>query len=264
MDNLQVFNFKNREVRTVMVNSEPWFVAKDVCEYFGDTNYRRSVSRIDEDEKTLIEVADSLGRNQQTIAVNESGLYSLLFGFQPEMSRKDDVSQNAPRERITKIKEFKRWVTHEVIPTIRKHGGYLTPQKVEEILCNPDTIIKLATDLKQEREKNLQLETKIQEDTPKVDYYEELVDRNCLINLRDTAKEFNKSPQAFNDWLTEKKLLYRDVNNKLKPYVKPLTDGLFELKEFANAKTSGNQTMVTPKGRSYIQNLLKKEEVHLK
>lgn len=132
------------------------------------------------------------------------------------------------------------------------------PQNLPQIHL-PQTYLEALKALVIAEEEKLLLEQKIQEDAPKVDYYEELVDRNCLINLRDTAKEFNKPPQAFNDWLVRKKLLYRDIKNQLKPYAKALTDGFFELKEYATAKSSGTQTMVTPKGRSHIQSLLKKE-----
>lgn len=136
MNNLQVFNFKNYGVRTVIVNNEPWFVAKDVCDVLNISNSRDAISRLDNDEKDAVGLTDTIGRKQDTAIINEFGVYSLVFA-----SHKPEA------------KEFKRWITHEVIPSIRKHGAYLTPQKIEEVLLNPDFIIRLATDLKTEREK---------------------------------------------------------------------------------------------------------------
>ncbi len=125
-NSLQLLNFDNHDVRIVYVNGKPFFVGKDICDYFGDTNHKRSLGRLDSDEKTLIPILDSIGRIQQITAVNESGLYSMLFNFQPEKARKDGGTHTAPhiQERIQKISSFKRWVTHEVLPAIRKTGGY--------------------------------------------------------------------------------------------------------------------------------------------
>lgn len=129
MGEVQVFHYGlMNEVRATEMNGEPWFVAKDVCVYFGDSDHKRSISRLDDDEKMIIPVTDRMGRTQQATAVNESGLYTLLFNFQPEQARSKDGG--APieahiEERLKKIKAFKRWITHEVIPAIRKQGGYI-------------------------------------------------------------------------------------------------------------------------------------------
>lgn len=124
MNDLTVFN--NAEfgsIRTVIINNEPWFVGKDIAEYFGDSNYRRSLARLDEDEKGVSQIA-TLGGIQQMTIINESGLYSLMFYMQPQKAK--GVSQNDTliNERIIKLKKFKRWVTSEVLPTIRKTGHY--------------------------------------------------------------------------------------------------------------------------------------------
>lgn len=113
------------QIRVVMRDGEPWFVAKDVCAAFGDTNHSRSVGRIDAEDKTTFEIVDSLGRHQRASIVNESGLYALLFAMQPQKANNDGVSDAYPIEvqkRIENLRKFKRWVTHEVIPSIRKHG----------------------------------------------------------------------------------------------------------------------------------------------
>lgn len=124
---MQVFNnseFGN--IRTISIDGEPWFVGKDIAEYFGDTNYRRSIARLDEDEKGVSQIATPGGMQNMTI-INESGLYSLLFYMQPQKAK--GVSQNDTliNERISKLKKFKRWVTSEVLPAIRKTGHYEAP-----------------------------------------------------------------------------------------------------------------------------------------
>lgn len=124
MNDLQIFNnpeFGN--IRTVTIDGEPWFVGKDIAQYFGDSNYRRSLARLDEDEKGVSQM-DTLGGVQNMTVINESGLYSLMFYMQPQKAK--GVSQNDTliNERISKLKKFKRWVTSEVLPAIRKTGHY--------------------------------------------------------------------------------------------------------------------------------------------
>ena len=124
MNDIMIFKNDNfGEIRSLEINNKPWFVGKDICKIFGDTNHKRSLSKIDEDEKTIVPVQTNGGIQNMTV-LNESGLYSLLFNMQPEKAK--GVSQNDPRidERIKKLKQFKRWVTHEVLPSIRKNGSY--------------------------------------------------------------------------------------------------------------------------------------------
>ena len=138
MNQIVIFNNPafNSDVRVITKNNEPYFIAKDVCAFFGDTNYRRSTSRLVDDEKCLIEV-ETNGGKQKMLAVNESGLYALLFDMQPQKAK--GVSQNEIliNERISKLKEFKRWVTHEVLPSIRKTGKYeLNPKSNEQLIAD--------------------------------------------------------------------------------------------------------------------------------
>lgn len=123
MNELQIFNYESNEVRMVMLNGEPWFVLKDVCKLFGETNYRRIVSRLDDDEKGVSQIATP-GGNQGMTIVNESGLYHALFTMQPEKAR--GVSDEYIENRQKQLKAFKRWVTHKVLPAIRKTGTYST------------------------------------------------------------------------------------------------------------------------------------------
>ena len=126
-------------VRVVDVNGEPWFVAADVCKALEIEKTDRALSRLDDDEKGAHSVS-TLGGKQKVAIVNEPGLYSLVLG-----SRKPEA------------KAFKRWISHEVIPSIRKHGAYMTPEKLREVILNPDVRIEVCMNLKAEQEKNKQL-----------------------------------------------------------------------------------------------------------
>lgn len=161
---------------------------------------------------------------------------------------------------------FQAKIADEVIPSIRKHGAYMTPETLEKVLCSPDTIIQIATALKQEQEKSRALEAansalavQNQIMAPKADYFDELVDRNLLTNFRETAKQLEVPPKKFVAFLLEHKYIYRDKKGKLLPY-EAKNNGLFEVKETFNEKTqwSGTQTMVTPKGRETFRLLYMK------
>lgn len=136
---LQVFDFNENAVRVIMKDDQPWFVAKDICEYFGDTNYKRSLARLDEDERGLHEMTTP-GGTQKMNVVNESGLYHLLFNFEPTEAR--GVSEEYIKERQDVIKKFKRWVTHEVLPAIRKTGSYSMGEKLRELDIQEAKIIQ--------------------------------------------------------------------------------------------------------------------------
>ena len=152
---IKIFEYQGKKVRTVILESgDPGFVVKDVCAIFGDSNYRRSVLRLDDDEKGVSQVSTPGGKQEMTI-VNEAGLYSLLFAMQPQKGNSPDEQI---QKRIESLKQFKRWVTHEVLPAIRKHGVYATDNVIEKVLENPDFGIVLLTKLKEERCNNKQLE----------------------------------------------------------------------------------------------------------
>lgn len=236
--------FENPEfgsIRTLEIEGEPYFVGKDVAEVLGYAKPLNALANhIDEDDSLKQGLMDNLGRTQETILINESGLYSLILS-----------------SKLPSAKKFKRWVTSEVLPSIRKHGAYMTSETIEQAILNPDTIIKLATALKDEQSKNKQLQAVNSELTvnnqimkPKADYFDELVDRNLLTNFRETAKQLEVKQKDFINFLLEKKYLYRDKRGKLMPYANK-NNGLFEVKETFNEKTqwSGTQTLVTPKGR---------------
>ena len=155
MNEMKVFNFNELEVRTIILNSEPWWVAKDVCDVFGETNRNRAMQSLDDEEKGYTQM-DTPGGVQQIAIVNESGLYSLLFAMQPTKAR--GVSEEYIEERTASLKKFKKWVTGEVLPSIRKHGMYASEVTVEKMLSDPDFAIELLTTLKEERAKRIEVE----------------------------------------------------------------------------------------------------------
>lgn len=245
MNNLQIFeNERFGRVRTIEQNGEPWFIARDVCECLSIGKYRDAVSRLEEDERGSVEM-DTPGGRQSLSAVNEYGLYSLVLS-----SRKPEA------------KEFKRWITHEVIPAIRKTGGYISGAKEmsdEEIMAKALLIGKRTIEQQQLRIQNLEVtnsELTVSNTImrPKADYFDELVDRNLLTNFRETAKQLGIRQKAFVNFLLEKKYVYRDKKGKLMPYAGK-GDGLFEVKECYNEKTawSGVQVLITPKGREVFR-----------
>lgn len=159
---------------------------------------------------------------------------------------------------------FQAKIADEVIPSIRKHGAYLTPETLEAAILNPDTMIRLCTALKEEQDKrkaleaaNATLAVDNQIMRPKADYFDELVDRNLLTSFRETAKQLDVKEKAFVQFLLDKKYIYRDKKGKLMPYADK-NDGLFEVKECFNEKTqwSGTQTLITPKGRETFRLLV--------
>ncbi len=243
MNGLQIFNYNGKEVRTVQLDGEPWWVLKDVCDILGLRNPSRVAERLDGDERSNFE----LGRQGEAIIINEAGLYRVIL-----------------RSDKPEAKPFQKWVTNEVLPSIRKHGAYMTPETLRQAVLNPDTLIHIATALKEEQDKNKQLQavnsalqTDVQIMKPKSDYFDELVERNLLTSFRETAKELGVGEKAFVRFLLDKKYLYRDKRGKLQPYADK-NSGLFEVKETYNEKTnwSGTQTLVTPRGRETFRLLV--------
>lgn len=233
MSNIQIFNYQSNEVRTVEMGGEPWFVLKDVCNILGISKYRDTAARLDADERGSVEV-DTLGGTQQVIAVNESGLYHVIL--------RSDKPEAAP---------FRKWVTSEVLPSIRKNGGYIAGQEQltpEELMAKALLVANKTLAEREARISELTVQNNIM--APKAEYFDELVDRNMLTSFRDTAKELGVKPKTFVNWLLEKKFIYRDQKGKLMPR-EDKNNGLFEVKEAKNDKTqwSGVQTLITPKGR---------------
>lgn len=254
MNNLQIFNNeKFGSIRTVEVNNDPYFVGKDVAEILGYSNPSKAISmHVDEEDKefVMMNIANSQNGNlsigqTKTAVINESGLYSLILS-----------------SKLPTAKEFKRWITHEVIPAIRKTGGYIggaDTMSDDEIMAKALLIGKRTIEQQQLRIQNLEIknsELTVSNTVmrPKADYFDELVDRNLLTNIRETAKQLRVGQKVFVNFLLDKKYLYRDLKGKLMPYAGK-GDGLFEVKECFNDKTrwSGVQVLITPKGREVFR-----------
>lgn len=197
--------FENEEfgsVRTVMMDSEAWFVGKDVAEILGYAKPLNALAtHVDKDDSLKQGLTDSMGRIQETIIINESGLYSLILS-----------------SKLPNAKKFKRWVTSEVLPSIRKHGVYMTEQTIEKALTNPDFLIKLATELKQEQEKRKALEQKVEEDKPKIEYHDCVLNKSGLMATSIIAKDLGMSAQKLNKILNDKKIIYKDSTRVWKVY----------------------------------------------
>lgn len=242
MNNIELFkNESFGEIRTITENEQVLFCAKDVASALGYKDTKKAVK--DHCKK---------GRGQNT-PHPQSPDKTIEMVFIPE----SDVYRLIVKSKLPQAEEFEKWLFEDVLPSIRKHGGYLTPQKIEEAILNPDTLIQLATTLKEEQEKNKKLLIKNSELTvdnqimkPKAEYFDELVDRNLLTNFRETAKQLGIKEKLFIKFLLDKKYLYRDKRGKLMPYADK-NNGLFEMKESVNEKTkwAGTQTLITPKGR---------------
>jgi prophage antirepressor-like protein len=239
-NDLQIFKYvNNNEIRTISKNNDVWFVAKDVCDVLEIKNSRDAISRLDSDEKGVVST-DTLGGKQELTVVNEPGLYTLILG-----SRKQEA------------KQFKRWITHNVLPTIRKTGGYVSNEDMflQTYLPHADEQTKtmFRATLETVRKQNEQISLM----QPKADYFDALVDRNLLTNFRDTAKEFEMGQRQFINWLLDNKFIYRDQKNKLKPYSQYVPE-LFKLKEFERNNRADVQTLITPKGKETFRILMKK------
>ncbi len=233
MNEMQTFVYSGAEVRTVQKDGAPWFVLKDVCGVLGISKYRDVAERLDPDERGLVRV-DTLGGSQEMTCISESGLYNVIL-----------------RSDKPEAKPFRKWVTAEVLPAIRRSGGYIAGQNdlsPAELMAKALKVAEQTLAERDARISSLQVQNAIM--APKADYFDELVERNTLTSFRDTAKELGIPPRKFTQFLLDKKYIYRDKKEKLMPYENK-NDGLFEVKESFNDKTawSGVQTMVTPKGR---------------
>lgn len=256
MNEIQIFNNTEfGEIRTVEIDNEVWFVGKDIAETLGYTNPSKALNdHVDIEDKLNNETLSSLGQRGGWL-INESGVYALVFN-----------------SKLPKAKEFKKWVTHEVLPSIRKHGAYMTPQKIEEVLLNPDTIIKLATDLKAEREQRKALEIKIEQDKPKTIFADAVSSSKTSILIGDMAKLLRQNgieigQKRLFDWLRNNGyLIKRKGSDWNMPTQRSVEMGLFEIKESTHLDGNGcnittKTSKVTGKGQVYFINKFLKATV---
>ena len=246
---LQVFSYEGNEIRTVRRGGEPWWVLKDICAVLDISNSRDAAFRLDEDEKDDVGITDAIGRQQNTTIISESGLYNVIL-----LSRKPEA------------KKFKRWVTHEVLPTIRKHGAYLTPAKLEELMNDPDAWIKVLTALKDERAAKERLQLEAAENKPKVVFADAVSVSDGTILIGELAKilkgngiEIGQN-RLFEKLRQDGYLIKRKGTDYNAPTQKAMELGLFRVKETAITHSDGHVTIskttkVTGKGQQYFINL---------
>ena len=247
MNDITIFNNpKFGELRGIEVNGKPYLVAKDVAEILGYTNPQKAIrDHVDEEDKT---VNDSFTVNgTMPILINESGVYSLILS-----------------SKLPKAKEFKRWVTAEVLPSIRKHGAYMTEETLEKALANPDFLIQLATQYKEEKEKRLAAEKQIEADRPKVVFADAVAVADDSILIGELAKLIRQNGVEMGQnrlfvWLRDNGFLMKDGASRNLPTQRAMEMNLFKVKERVISNPDGSQlttrtTKVTGKGQQYFIN----------
>lgn len=265
MNEFQIFkNPEFGEVRTAVIDNEPWFVGKDVATALGYAKPRNAINEhVDDDDKKMgpengaPSISDNLGREQFPTFINESGVYALVFG-----------------SKLPTVKQFKHWVTHDVLPSIRKHGAYATKDTLEKALTSPDFGIRLLTELKAEREKNAAQAAEIEAARPKVIFADAVATSKTCILVGALAKLLKQNgidigQKRLFAWMRENGYLIKSGENKNMPTQAAMDMKLFEVKESHFMDNNGvnkttRTTKVTGKGQQYFINkfLAEKEVEH--
>lgn len=229
------------EIRTMERDGEIWFVGKDVAEVLGYSRATKAVSeKVDAEDRDEVPIRDSIGRNQKAYIINESGLYSLILS-----------------SKLPQAKEFKRWVTSEILPSVRKHGGYVAGQEEmsgEELMAR--AILFAERKIKEQAEQIALME-------PKASYFDRVAESKGSLCFRDTAKAFGVKEKEFIQFLLDHKLVYRNSHRRLVPYAEGRKNKWFEVSEFTYTKgtetSTSVQTKITPVGRQKIHAMMAKE-----
>ena len=242
---MQIFqNEEFGELRTVRKNGDPWFVGKDVAKALGYSNPRKAIiDHVDQEDRYCgdgVTIHDSIGREQHPVVINESGLYSLILS-----------------SKLESAKRFKHWVTSEVLPSIRRHGAYMTDALLEQAAGNADVAAQVVRALSEERTLNKKLagqlkqaEAQLTVALPKAAYFDALVDCPDCTGIRLTAKELGVPQSMFTAYLVRKKYAYYDSKGIMHPHALPYRNGLFVVREFiAPNGHRGTQMLVTPRGK---------------
>lgn len=254
MRQLQIFNFEQNEVRTILVNNEPFFVGKDVAETLGYSNTAKAIrDHVDIEDRRSERIVHPSGGTQDSVVINESGLYSLIL-----------------KSKLPNARKFKRWVTNEVLPSIRKHGAYMTDDAMEKALTSPEFGIRLLTELKNERDQKEQAQQQLKAQEPQVVFAKsvEVSQNSVAVKVLATILKQNGVSIGQNrmfQWLREHKYLSsRPGKSWNMPTQKSMDKGLFELKANTYFHNNGipetNYTpLVTGKGQVYFVNKFKNE-----
>lgn len=263
MNDLSVFeNAEFGKVRVITRDGEPWFVVADVCRALEIGNSRMATDRLDEDEKAAVSLTDTssngVSQNRKMSIVNEPGLYSLVLG-----SRKPEA------------KAFKRWITHEVIPSIRKHGAYATEETLDNIISNPDFGIRLLQELKAEREQrtkleqqnlllsqeNKALESEAEAMRPKASYYDLILQSPDAMPITEIAKDYGMSACKLNRILSDLRVQYR-IRDTWVLFSAYHDKGYTKMNTYVTPSGAvKNHTCWTQKGRQFLYMLLKSQNI---
>ena len=248
MNELQVFNFEGKDIRTVIVNDQPWFVGKDVAEVLGYSNSRKALAdHVDADDKGVTN-RDTLGGNQDLVIINESGLYSLIL-----------------KSQLPGAKKIKKWVTSEVLPSIRKHGAYLTEDVMAKTLSDPNYIIGLIQAITEQKKEIIAKNQVIGELKPKADYLDRILKSKSLLTITQIAKDYGMSGIAMNQKLHELGVQYKQSDQWFL-YERYHDKGFTSSETFVVEDVNGLERVVmntkwTMKGRVFLYNLLKDQGI---
>ena len=245
---IQVWNYESSKIRTIQKDGEPWFVLADVCKVLELSTPARVAERLEKDEVSQTHTIDRMGREQKTTIINESGLYTVIL--------RSDKPQAKP---------FRKWVTSEVLPSIRKHGAYMTDNTLEQALTNPDFLIRLATELKTEKEKRLALEQQAEQDKPKVLFADSVTASSSSILIGELAKLIKQNgvdigQRRLFEWMRANGYLIKRKGSEYNlPTQRSMEQGLMEIKETSVVHTGYTTISKTPKvtgkGQVYFINL---------
>ena len=239
--------FNGKELKVIEKDGEAWFFGKDVADILGYSNTQKAIrDHVDEEDKTQNESFTVNGTAMVTI--NESGLYSLVL-----------------KSKMPDAKKFKRWITSEVLPSIRKHGAYMTNETIEQALLNPDTLIKLATNLKEEKTKRMIAEQRVNELQPKADYYDTFINNKGLVTITSIAKNYGMSATKMNKLLHEFGVQFKQSGAWFL-YSKYQSEGYTHTEPHPYVDSKGRDqvrpnTKWTPKGHAFIYYLLKDNDI---
>lgn len=256
MNELKVFeNEQFGKVRIIIINNEPWFVGKDVTEVLEYQNGSRDINRhVDEEDRIKQMIFDGT-QNKETIVINESGLFSLILS-----------------SKMPKAKEFKHWVTSDVLPSIRKYGLYATDNLIDKVVENPDFLIDILVKYKEEKQKSKQLGQQvlerdkiIEEQKPKINYVDKVLSSDSLVTITQIAKDYGMSAKTFNKILADNKIQFK-VNGQWCLYSEHQGKGYTHSKTYEFERSNGfvdtkMNTLWTQKGRLFLYETLKKVDI---
>lgn len=244
---VQTYVFDSKEVRMLTIDDEPWFVGKDVATVLGYSNHNKVLKdHVDDEDSRGYRIVTPSG-TQTVKVINESGLYSLILS-----------------SKLPTAKRFKRWVTNEVLPSIRKHGMYATDKVIDQALADPDSMIRVLTELKKEREQRLLAEREADEFRPKAKYCDLILQNKSLLNISAIAKDYGMSGAKMNQTLHELKVQFKQGGIWL-PYSKYQKEGWTKLTTRTKSSQHGGKTITysawTQKGRLGIYEILKEHGI---